>query len=126
MQEAELKELITKILERKTETSKIEFKSAKGGTPEKLYDSLSSFSNTSGGIIIFGIDEKAGYKVCGVQYPDELEKKVVDQCKEMEPIVRPLITFCEYEGKTIASAEIAEMDAVSKPCYYIILLQIMQ
>lgn len=118
MQEAELKELITKILERKTETSKIEFKSAKGGTPEKLYDSLSSFSNTSGGIIIFGIDEKAGYKVCGVQYPDELEKKVVDQCKEMEPVVRPLITFCEYEGKTIASAEIAEMDTVSKPCYY--------
>ena len=78
MQEAELKELITKILERKTETSKIEFKSAKGGTPEKLYDSLSSFSNTSGGIIIFGIDEKASYKVCGVQYPDELEKRIVD------------------------------------------------
>lgn len=38
MQESELIELITKIKERKTETSKIEFKSAKGGTPEKLYD----------------------------------------------------------------------------------------
>lgn len=118
MQESELKELITKILERKTESSKIEFKSAKGGTPEKLYDTLSGFSNADGGIIIFGIDEKAGYKVCGVQYPDELETKVVEQCKEMEPVVRPLITFCEYEGKTIAAAEIAEMDAVSKPCYY--------
>ena len=94
MQEAELKDLITKILERKTETSKIEFKSAKGGTPEKLYDCLSSFSNTAGGIIIFGIDEKAGYKVCGVQDPDELEKKVVDQCKEMEPVVRPLKIYC--------------------------------
>lgn len=118
MQEAELKELITKILKRKTETSKIEFKSAKSGTPEKLYDSLSSFSNTDGGIIIFGIDEKAGYKVCGIQFPDGLETKVVEQCKEMEPVVRPVITFCEYEGKTIAAAEIAEMDTVSKPCYY--------
>ncbi|MBR5647306.1 MAG: putative DNA binding domain-containing protein [Treponema sp.] len=118
MQEAELKQLITEILGRKTETSKIEFKSAKGGAPEKLYDSLSSFSNTEGGIIIFGIDEKAGYKVCGVQNPDELEQKVVNQCKEMEPVVRPLITFCKYGGKTIAAAEIAEMDAVSKPCYY--------
>ena len=47
MQEAELKDLITKILERKTETSKIEFKSANGSTPEKLYDCLSSFSNTA-------------------------------------------------------------------------------
>ena len=46
MQESELIELITKIKERKTETSKIEFKSAKGGTPEKLYDSFSSFSNS--------------------------------------------------------------------------------
>ena len=118
MQEAELISLITKIKERKTETSKIEFKSAKGGVPEKLYDIFSSFSNTDGGIILFGIDEKAGYKVCGIQNPDELEKKVVEQANEMEPVVRPLISFCEYEGKIVASAEIAEMDSVSKPCYY--------
>ncbi|MBO6219886.1 MAG: putative DNA binding domain-containing protein [Treponema sp.] len=118
MLEKELIELITKITERKSETSKIEFKSAKGGAPEKLYDSFSSFSNTEGGIIIFGIDEKAGYKVCGIQNPDDLAKKIVEQAKEMEPVVRPLITFCEYEGKTVAAAEIAEMDSVSKPCYY--------
>lgn len=40
MQESELIDLITKIKERKTETSKIEFKSAKGGIPEKLYDRI--------------------------------------------------------------------------------------
>ncbi len=118
MQESELISLINKIKERKTETSKIEFKSAKGGLPERLYDSLSSFSNTDGGIILFGIDEKAGYKVCGIQNPDELEKKVVEQANEMEPVVRPLISFCEYEDKIVAAAEIAEMDSVSKPCYY--------
>ena len=52
------------------------------------------FQIQPGGIIIFGIDEKTGYKVCGVQYPDELEKKVMDQCKEMEPVVRPLKIYC--------------------------------
>ena len=118
MQESELYELIKNILEKKTETSKIEFKSAKGGIPEKLYDSLSSFSNTAGGIILFGIDKKAGYKVCGIQNPDELQKKIVEQANEMEPKVRPLISFCEYEGKIIASAEISEMDSISKPSYY--------
>ncbi len=118
MQETELIDLIKKIQERKTETSKIEFKSAKGGSPEKLYDTLSSFSNTDGGIIIFGIDEKNDYEVCGVKSPDILEKKIVEQSKEMEPVVRPLISFCEYEGKTVLAAEIAEMDSVSKPCYY--------
>ena len=118
MQESELYQLIKDILERKTETSKIEFKSAKSGIPEKLYDSFSSFSNTAGGIILFGIDEKAGYKVCGIQNPNELQKKIVEQANEMEPKVRPLISFCEYEGKIIASAEITEMDSISKPCYY--------
>ena len=43
MQENELKELIDKILERKIETSNIEFKSAKEGYPEKIYDSLKIF-----------------------------------------------------------------------------------
>ena len=82
MQESELIELITKIKERKTETSKIEFKSAKGGVPEKLYDSFSSFSNTEGGVILFGIDEKAGYKVCGIQnLPDGQPSPVTDICK---------------------------------------------
>lgn len=58
MQTQELIDLIEKIISLKTETSNIEFKKAKDGVPENLYDTFSSFSNTSGGIIIFGIDEK--------------------------------------------------------------------
>ncbi len=118
MQENELRSLIRDILAKRTETSNIEFKSARNGVPEKLYDSLSSFSNTSGGVILFGIDEKKGYEICGIQKPDELQKKIVEQANEMEPVVRPLISFCEYDGKTVACAEVAEMDSVSKPCYY--------
>lgn len=119
MQEIELFNLVKDILTKRTETSEIEFKSAREGVSEKLYDSFSSFSNTRGGIIIFGIDEKAGYKVCGVKNPDELQKKIVNEACEMEPVVRPLISMCTYEGKTILAAEIAEMDCVNKPCYYI-------
>lgn len=118
MQENELKELLANILEKKAETSNIEFKSAKEGAPEKLYDTFSSFSNTDGGIIIFGIDEKAGYKVLGVKNPAVLETKIVEQANEMTPAVRPLISFCKFKGKTICAAEIAEMDANSKPCFY--------
>lgn len=119
MQEIELKKLITKILRKKIETPNIEFKSAKEGSPERLYDTFSSFSNTDGGIIIFGIDEKNNYDLCGVKNPSLLEKKIVEQAKEMEPVVRPVITICDYNGKSIVSAEIAEMDSISKPCYYL-------
>lgn len=64
--ELELKELISKIKEYKCETINIEFKTSKNAAPEKLYDTLSSFSNTSGGIIIFGIDESKDYEIVGV------------------------------------------------------------
>ena len=62
MQKKELINLIDNIISLKTETYNIEFKKAKDGVPENLYDTFSSFSNTSGGIIIFGIDEKNNYK----------------------------------------------------------------
>ncbi len=58
MQSKELVQLIDNVISLKTETSNIEFKKAKDGVPENLYDTFSSFSNTSGGIIIFGVDKK--------------------------------------------------------------------
>ena len=58
MQEDALIELAEKIQRLKAESQTIEIKAAHEGTPKRLYDTLSSFSNQdSGGIIIFGIDE---------------------------------------------------------------------
>lgn len=121
MEEYELKELIDKILSLKTETENIEFKKANQNIPENLYDTFSSFSNTRGGIIIFGIDEKSGYEVTGLQNtnPDIFQKKITEQTLKMEPHVRPAITFCKYNDKLVASVEVPELDAFSKPCYYI-------
>lgn len=118
MQTQELIDLIEKIISLKTETSNIEFKKAKDGVPENLYDTFSSFSNTSGGIIIFGIDEKNNYNVCGISNPDIFQKKITEQSLLMEPKIRPVITICEYKGHIIASAEIPELDVFNKPCYY--------
>ena len=75
MTENELIKLIEKIINLRSETTNVEIKKAKYGCPEALYDTLSSFSNTSGGVIIFGIDEKNGYKIEGIDNPDELQKK---------------------------------------------------
>ena len=114
----ELINLIDNIVSLKTETNNIEFKKAKDGVPENLYDTFSSFSNTSGGIIIFGVDEKNNFDICGITNPDIFQKKITEQSLMMEPKIRPIITICEYDGKIVASAEIPELDVFNKPCYY--------
>ncbi len=118
MLESELIELLEKSISLKCETSNIEFKSAKNGCPERLYDTLSSFSNTRGGTIIFGVNEKNDHEIVGIDNPQELQKKLTEQSLEMEPVVRPLFTVVNYNEKIICSAEIPEIDSILKPCYY--------
>ena len=85
----ELIELANKICKQKAEEQTIELKSAQTGCPKRLYDTLSSFSNQdSGGILVFGIDEDAAFQVVGVYDPQDLQKKITEQCLQMEPPVR--------------------------------------
>lgn len=119
MQNTELLELIQKVQSFKCEFQTIEIKSANQGCPKRLYDTLSSFSNQDdGGVIIFGLDEKNGFEAVGVYDPQDLLKKVTEQCKEMEPMVRALFSICEIDGKTVVSAEIPGADISERPVFY--------
>ena len=119
MLEEELLQLVKKITFEKCEKQNLELKKAAGGTPSKLYDTLSSFSNQhDGGIIIFGIDEENEYDVIGVYDAQDLQKKVMEQSLQMEPIVRPLFTVAQIGDKMVVSAEISECDIYEKPCFY--------
>jgi len=119
MLEEELVQLVNKITSEKCEKQNIELKKALGGTPTKLYDTLSSFSNQmGGGIILFGIDEDSDYKVVGVYDAQDLQKKVMEQSLQMEPVVRPLFTVATIDEKVLVSAEISECEIYDKPCFY--------
>ena len=119
MQAEALKKMVLDIRKMKAETQTVELKAATQGCPTRLFDSLSSFSNQDeGGIIIFGVDEKDNYAVKGVYDAQDLQKKVTEQCKQMEPMVRALFTMCEIDGKTIVSAEIPGVDISDRPVFY--------
>ena len=119
MTSEELYETLLTIQKMRCETQTLELKSAEYGCPKRLYDTLSSFSNQDdGGMIVFGIDEEKNYKETGVYDAQDIQKKINEQCLQMTPVVRPLITVVEKDGKKFVSAEIPGMDLADRPCYY--------
>lgn len=118
MIEEELKELIHTIQRRGCEWQTMEVKSAHRGCPERLYDTISAFSNQdSGGIMIFGLDEKAHFSKVGVYDAHALQKKVMEYCEQMSPVVRPVFTVYDEDDKVFVSAEIPPLDISERPCF---------
>ena len=119
MQEETLRQLISDIERQKTEKQTLELKAAQYGFPHKIYDTISSFSNQDdGGIIIFGISESDGYSVTGVYDAKDVQKKVMESCEQMSPVVSPVLTVCEVNGKLVVSAEIPGVEIIQRPVYY--------
>lgn len=119
MTNEELLDMLIDIQGRKCETQMLEIKAAEKGCPKRLYDTLSGFSNQDdGGTIIFGVDEERGFYECGVYDPQDIQKKINEQCLQMNPIVRPVLTVAEKDGKFFVSAEIPGIDLAERPCYY--------
>jgi len=118
MVEQELQALIQRIQTRGCEEQTTEVKAARNGCPEKLYDTISAFSNqNSGGTFVFGLDEKNGFQEVGVYDAQDLQKKVMEYCEQMTPVVRPVFTVCNDGDLVFVSAEIPPIDITDRPCF---------
>lgn len=119
MLEEELIDLVRKTQRLQAEQQLVEVKAAKEGCPERLYDTLSAFSNQDeGGVVLFGLDESQGFATVGVYDAQDLQSRVASQCEQMEPVVRPLFTVGEVDGCIAVAAEIPSMDLADRPCFY--------
>lgn len=116
---SELIELVEAVQRAKAEAQTTEVKAANKGCPSRLYDTLSSFSNQDGGgRILFGLSEADNFEVVGVYDLQDLQKKVTEQCNQMEPPVRGVFTAAEYQGRDVCCVEIPSLDISKRPCYY--------
>lgn len=110
--------LIEKIRRRGCEWQTMEVKAAQKGCPEKLYDTLSSFANQDeGGVLIFGLDETNQFEKVGVYDAQALQKRVMEYCEQMTPVIRPVFTVCDESDKVFVSAEIPPCDIAERPCF---------
>lgn len=118
MVESEFKILLSQIQARQCELQTLEIKAANKGCPERLYDTLSAFSNQDlGGTIVFGLDESQGFNPVGVYNAQDLQKKVMEYGEQMTPVIRPVFTVCEENGLCFVAAEIPPIDIVDRPCF---------
>ena len=61
MLDAELAEIVANLRLLGTDIADVEVKNSRGGLPKSLRETLSSFSNTRGGVVVLGLDEARGF-----------------------------------------------------------------
>jgi ATP-dependent DNA helicase RecG len=111
--------LIAELRRRHGELEGVEAKAAHTGTPADLFKPLSAFANRAGGgILLFGLDEDAGFKVVGVGNPRKLQEDLSGLAAQMEPPLRPSFSVEEIEGETLVAVEVPEVSYDQKPCYH--------
>ncbi|MEQ8226300.1 MAG: RNA-binding domain-containing protein, partial [Candidatus Eremiobacterota bacterium] len=120
MTREELLQMISDIHQFQSELDDVEVKLAHGGTPKRLYESLSAFSNQpAGGVILLGLDEKQKFEIIGIHDAHRLQEDISHLAtSDMEPPVRPEFTVEEIDGKIVMAVEIFEILHEQKPCFY--------
>jgi ATP-dependent DNA helicase RecG len=119
MRREQLVALVADLQAHGCEADDLEVKTAKGGTPKRLDSSLSAFANTRGGVLLFGLDERHGFKAVGVQDAQALQKDLAELAQsQMEPAVAITISHEVLSGVNLVVAEVEELSPALKPCHH--------
>jgi ATP-dependent DNA helicase RecG len=120
--ETMLREELVSLLDRLSrlgcDLQEVEVKRAERQLPKQLWKTLSAFANASGGILLLGVDERSGFEVVGVVDAAKLQADLASLCDQMEPPLRSIVEVHEISSRQIVVAEIPEVPADQKPCYY--------
>ncbi|MGQ0777519.1 MAG: ATP-binding protein [Pseudonocardiales bacterium] len=118
MDEAELGATLDRLRGLGGEPANVEVKTAVGGLPRSVVETVSAFANTNGGLIVLGVDESKGFTPVRLPNPaklrDDLFSAVSDQ---LEPPVRPSVELVEVDGTVLVVAEINPLPSDQRPCY---------
>ena len=120
----DLQPVLDKLLEDK-ESNDLEFKSAKGGFPHSMWETYSSFANTDGGAIIFGIKEKDDqFFLDGLtkEQVRKYKKEFFDGMHNKQVVNIPLlkdndVQAVEFEGAWFLFLYVPRVDRTLRPVY---------
>ena len=103
------------------EWNDVEFKRAQRGVSDSAYETVSAFSNTEGGWLIFGVRESAGgLETVGVLEVDKVQGNFLSTLRsgqKLNRIVAAKERLIESDGKAILVFHIPEARRQDKPIY---------
>lgn len=118
MDEVSLNEVIALMRKVGTDFQHYEVKAASQELPKSLPETISAFSNGSGGTVILGLSEAEGFTPVKGFDPSRAQDALSEMCADrMSPPVRPNIDIVEFEGAPILVAYVPEIHPKDKPCY---------
>ncbi|MDF1590874.1 MAG: ATP-binding protein [Desulfobacterales bacterium] len=116
MKIAELKKLL-----KAGELRDVEFKEARSSVPKSAFETVSAFSNTHGGWLVFGVSQSGEeFQITGVERPDKMQNdflSVLHADKKVNHDVEVTEQRMNISGKTVLIFHIAENHRTRKPVY---------
>ena len=91
--EEELETHVERIRRQGRDDALVEAKAAEKGLPKSMWDTVSAFANTEGGLIILGLDERRGFAPTEGFDPNRVVEQVIaglDQAPRAQPKVQPV------------------------------------
>lgn len=111
-------------LENYKENNQIEAKKAIGGLPESLWETYSAFANTTGGIILLGVEEHNDKSLHAINLPDP-EWLLIDfwntidnpEKVSLNILNEKDVTIRKVNGRNIIVINVPEAERNQKPIY---------
>lgn len=123
MTNEELKKILSKLRRQKNDDASYEAKRSEKELPKNIWDTVSAFANTRGGIILLGVDEKNNFstvdgfdqnKICA-QFCAGMEEG--SSAAKVHPIPAFSVERLEIDEKPVLVIAIGELGPDQKPCY---------
>lgn len=111
-------ELVALLRRRGTDLPGVEAKAAGGGIPKSLRETLSAFSNGTGGVVLLGLAESQGFAPAPGFDPRKIRDALANMCSDdLTPPVRAEIEIDDVDGTSVVRADVAELEPRHKPCF---------
>ncbi|MCL2655688.1 MAG: putative DNA binding domain-containing protein [Coriobacteriia bacterium] len=113
----QLQSVLAQLRAERSDNQSYEVKTAAGGMPQSIRETISAFANTpGGGVIIFGVDESSSFGVVGVYDAKVCQQTLANIArKELSAPITIRTTVLTLNSRQVVWSEVNELDKSLKP-----------